>query len=782
MRKVELLAPAGSLACMRAAIAGGADAVYMGGPKFGARAYAENPETDGLLEAIDYVHRYGKKLYLTVNTLLKEAELSGLYDYLLPFYEAGVDAVLVQDLGVLKLIRERFPDLPVHASTQMTVMDPDGAQALQQLGLTRVVTAREITVPEMRAIADTGIEVEVFVHGAICYCYSGQCLLSSLIGGRSGNRGRCAQPCRLPYEVIREGRTLTRPGRNQVLNLKDMDTLSCLPDIVAAGVASLKIEGRMKSPRYTAGVTAVYRKYLDLCEKGGVYAVDPVDRRYLRELFDRGGYTEYASKGLHDHMVAIEGKPDFRAADEAFLAQHERTLPGGPMKRRLCGQLVFRVGEPVCLSVSAAEETAAAEKTVTVEKTVIAEESAETERAARTSAGEITVTGPVVQQAKSRPMDEETLSERFARLGDTEYEWETFTVDTDGQGFLPVGQLNELRRRAVAAWEETLTASCRREPPRSQPQADSGAGRTAYVPPDVPVLSVSVDSVSQLRTALSYREVARIYLNLSTITEKDEEEAFRLAADRKRTCERKACAGRSGEGIHAAGRSGEGPALYLNLPPVLRASMKEKLERRLSAYEAAPVEGYLVHTWDQAAWLRKRLPEAVLWADASLYTYNKEAEAVLQELGVQGITLPVELNSRELSRRMAGASLPSELIGYGYLPSMVSAQCVRRTVSGCDGRPGLLYLKDRKQKQFAVRNCCRYCFNVIYNSSPLYLLDCRKDWEAYGLCALRLAFTVETEKEMRRILEDGIASLRQGGAPAGPAGDFTRGHFRRGVE
>ena len=208
-KSVELLAPAGSMECMEAAIRAGADAVYMGGPKFGARAYAENPESDGLVQAIDFVHLHGKKLYLTVNTLLKPEELDGLYEYLLPFYEAGLDGVIVQDMGVVRRIRQDFPDLPVHASTQMTVMDADGARALQELGLTRVVTAREITVQEMKAIADTGMELEVFVHGAICYCYSGQCLMSSLIGGRSGNRGRCAQPCRLPYEVLQDGRMLT---------------------------------------------------------------------------------------------------------------------------------------------------------------------------------------------------------------------------------------------------------------------------------------------------------------------------------------------------------------------------------------------------------------------------------------------------------------------------------------------------------------------------------------------------------------------------------------------
>jgi putative protease len=711
----------------------------MGGTRFGARAYAQNPESEGLLEAIDYVHRHGKKLYLTVNTLLKEKELEELCQYLQPFYEAGLDAVLVQDLGVLRRIRQAFPDLPVHASTQMTVMDPDGIRALQDLGVTRVVTAREVTIPEMKAMADTGVEVEVFVHGAICYCYSGQCLLSSLIGGRSGNRGRCAQPCRLPYEALQEGRSLTGKEGGFVLNLKDMDTLTYLPDIVAAGVASLKIEGRMKSPRYTAGVTAVYRKYLDLVEKGGKYAVNPEDRRYLKELFDRGGYTEYASRGLRDGMVALDGKPDFRAQDEEFLTAWEKTLLHKPEKIHLLGQLKFQVGEPVSLTVRGTGAGSRGE-----------------DRKEDRKEPEVTATGPMVLQAENRPIEEEALRQRFSKLGDTEYEWEQLDIITDGQGFLPVGQLNELRRSAISLWEEKQLSAYRRGGEAKPCFEDQK--REEAVPPKQLSLFASVDTKQQWELALSYPGIERIYLNASTLTEREEDEILRQLSEK------------------------EHPSIYLNLPPVLRASMKEKLKKRLPLYEKAHIDGYLIHTLDQAAWLRACLPQGVLWADASLYTFNKEAEKLLQDMGIQGVTLPVECNAKELKSRMSGAALPTEMIGYGYLTSMVSAQCVHRTTAGCDKTPGLIYLKDRKQKQFAVRNCCRYCFNVIYNSSPLYLLDCRKDWESYGLTAIRLTFTTETKEEMRQILDAGWAAVFQGEKVACPVPDYTRGHFRRGVE
>ena len=254
--KTELLAPAGSMEALKAAVSAGADAVYLGGAAFGARAYAKNLDEQEILSAIDYVHLRNRKLYLTVNTLLKEEELEEkLYPYLRPYYEQGLDAVIVQDMGVLKAVRSWFPDLDIHASTQMTVTGSAGARFLESLGATRVVPARELSFAEIQKIhRKTNLEIECFVHGALCYCYSGQCLFSSLIGGRSGNRGRCAQPCRLPYEAYdKDNHRMGEPGDRYPLSPKDMCTVELLPEIVKSGIMSLKIEGRMKKPEYTAG-------------------------------------------------------------------------------------------------------------------------------------------------------------------------------------------------------------------------------------------------------------------------------------------------------------------------------------------------------------------------------------------------------------------------------------------------------------------------------------------------------------------------------------------------
>ena len=236
-RKIEILSPAGSYESMKAAIAAGADAVYIGGNRFGARAYADNLTEEQLLEAIDYVHLHGRKIYLTVNTLLKEKELrESFYEYLRPYYERGLDAVIVQDIGVLQFVKEHFPDLPIHASTQMTITNALGARFLEEQGVERVVTARELQLEEIKDIREkTDVEIESFVHGALCYCYSGQCLYSSMLGGRSGNRGQCAQPCRLPYKVNGSKES------SYVLSLKDICTLEYIPELVEAGIDSFKI-------------------------------------------------------------------------------------------------------------------------------------------------------------------------------------------------------------------------------------------------------------------------------------------------------------------------------------------------------------------------------------------------------------------------------------------------------------------------------------------------------------------------------------------------------------
>ena len=360
--RTELLAPAGSYEGLQAVVKAGADAVYIGGRMFGARAYAKNPEKDEMLEAIDYAHLHGKKIYLTVNTLLKNQELFGeLYDFLAPYYAQGLDAVIVQDFGVLSFIKKEFPDLPIHASTQMAVTGPHGARLIQEAGASRIVTARELSLKEIRDIYDqTGAEIESFVHGALCYCYSGMCLFSSMLGGRSGNRGRCAQPCRLPYTAYEKGRQMNDKNQSYLLSPKDMCTIEILPKLLQAGVYSLKIEGRMKRSEYAAGVTAIYRKYLDLYEKNPqAYRVEAEDMQELLDLYQRDGFNKgYYQVHNGKEMMAVWNQKEQSKKqniqgkrNEVLFERLKKKYLDAKLQEKITGTLVLCADVPAVLDL-----------------------------------------------------------------------------------------------------------------------------------------------------------------------------------------------------------------------------------------------------------------------------------------------------------------------------------------------------------------------------------------------------------------------------------------------
>lgn len=425
---IELLAPAGSYESLVAAVNAGANAVYMGGTKFGARAYADNPEEDKFIEGLTYAHRYGVKVYMTVNTLFKQKELDTLVDYLRPYYDEGVDAVIVQDLGALKVIKDNYPDLEIHASTQMTVANVYSAQLLKKHGIARVVPARELSLGEIRKIKEIGIEVETFVHGALCYCYSGQCLMSSMIGGRSGNRGRCAQPCRLEYVV--------NGKESNLISLKDLCSIQMIPQLGAAGIDSFKIEGRMKSPRYTAGVTEVWRKYIDLYESEGAdnYKVDPLDIKMLSDLYDRGGFTEgYYFKHNGPEMMAYEERKDRFGQNEELYSYLDDKYVNAIKKIPIKGVATIRQDRSIQLSAIAAGHKPCAIKADKPDK------------------------------AKNRALTEDDIRKQLEKTGGTMFEWEDLTIDTDEESFIPIGALNEMRRTVLLALTEEIDNESRRK-------------------------------------------------------------------------------------------------------------------------------------------------------------------------------------------------------------------------------------------------------------------------------------------------------------------------------
>lgn len=490
MKAIELLSPAGAYPILKAVIGAGADAVYVGGPAFGARAYADNFSKEELLESIDYAHIHNRKVYLTVNTLLKEREMEEqLFDYLLPYYEQGLDAVIVQDFGVLTFIREAFPQLSIHASTQMTVTGTDGAAFLQKQGASRIVTARELSFEEIQKIkSDTGVEIESFVHGALCYCYSGECLLSSMLGGRSGNRGRCAQPCRLPYEVLNAaGERLTREATH-ILSPKDLCTIGMIPQLAECGIDSFKIEGRMKQAEYAAGVTSIYRKYIDLYEQYGseAFQVDKNDEKKLESLGSRSGFTTgYYTRHNGSDMITFS-KPNHTKTDEKLHETIRETYLQKDLQRKIKGNLKLFCGKNATLSVGTGEV-------------------------------EVQILGEPVEAAQKKPLDKNTVSEKMQKTGNTSFIFDSLEIEMDDDIFVPIGQLNALRRDALHALEEKLLADTGRIGMAVKPEShksDIGTGnvRTADIHTADFSTTVSVQTTEQLACVCQDRIMSHAFV------------------------------------------------------------------------------------------------------------------------------------------------------------------------------------------------------------------------------------------------------------------------------
>ncbi len=732
-KKTELLAPAGSFAILKAAIDAGADAVYAAGDKFGARAYARNFTEEEMLAAIDYVHIRGKQLYLTVNTLLKEQEIGELYDYLCPLYEAGLDAVIVQDIGVMHYIRKRFPDLPIHASTQMTVTGVYGAKLLLEHGCSRIVTARELSLAEISHIyRTTGAEIESFIHGALCYCYSGQCLMSSMIGGRSGNRGRCAQPCRLPYELQKEPRGLSAPKwqENYPLSLKDLCAIEMIPELVQSGVHSFKIEGRMKQEAYVAGVAAIYRKYLDLYENhpNGDYRVSSEDYQKLLDLGNRSGFTDGYYKRHNGRDMVTFHKPSHEKNSDALQTGSVIHSDIQKKKEKINGILRIFINNPVSFVIEY--------------KKIRAE-----------------VAGFTVQAAQKQPLGRKDVLERMRKTGNTPFTFEELQIEMEEGSFVPAGALNQLRRDAIDKLTELLLEKYRRTAPEWKAQSTQNSKNVNKQQEPLPSLSVLTETVEQFETVLAQPEVERIY-----------QEAF--AFQRAKLCkEMKALAGQA---------HGNGKTCYLALPHIFRRQSAEWYAKNWRQISGTEVDGYLVRNLEELSFLQEMgVPSSQIQGDSNLYVTSNEAVCGWRMLSLSHYTLPVELNAKELQNLNCDGG---EMILYGYQPMMLSAQCLHKNTKGCDKTEGVFYLKDRYGKLFPVKNHCEDCYNIIYNISPLSLIHQVREIQLLHPGSFRLSFTIENRGETERIFKYYRRAKEGKLNRDNYLKDFTNGHFKRGVE
>lgn len=695
----ELLAPAGSLEILKGVIESGADAVYVGGSMFGARAYANNFTEEELLEAIDFAHLRGVKVYLTVNTLIKNSEFSKLYDYLLVYYKRGLDAVIVQDIGVVKAIHEYFPSMEIHTSTQMTVTGADGVRFLSQFGVTRVVMAREVSLAEMKRIhEETGMELEAFVHGALCYSYSGQCLFSSILGGRSGNRGRCAQPCRLPYTV--EGKK-----DEYILSLKDMCGIKALDKLHDAGVYSLKIEGRMKQLEYACGVVKYFRSYIDSKKP-----VSDADYDRIKALGNRCGFTDryYFDHNGSDMVTYV--KPNFvsNAAEPS------------PEKRKLSieGELVLREGEPGSLTVKR---------------------------------GDVTYKASIepVSAALKAPLDKKAAIDRINKTGDTDFEFSHIKAQIGENVFVPNGALNKLRRDAISGLCDKLLKKYYRndaryvdissmcELPEHVVKSDAAHEDGTVNAKDYTAIC-SCMTRAQLDTLIGYECFDVFYLDFDMYDRKTLIQQF--ADDVKSLTKRN-------------------KKVYLMLPTIFRADSSDYFVSIAKELDKVSFEGFVVKNYEEIYLTENLFTGKKVILDHNMYTFNDVSKSAFFEHGVSGDTVPLELNSREIMHRN---NIGSQMIVYGYYPLMTTANCVHKNTKGCDKKQKLIYLKDRYNKSFAVCNNCKECYNTIYNSLPTMLTKNISKLKEAGIRSFRYSFTIETPKQIKAVMDDKVAEYTNG--------------------
>ena len=803
MNKYEVLAPAGSYECMLAAFNAGADAVYVGGQMFGARAFANNFSTEELIQAIDFAHLHGKKIFLTVNTLLKNQEIEQqLVKYLIPLYEAGLDAVIVQDFGVLSLIKKHFPLMDIHASTQMTVTGKYFAKDLKKLGVSRIVPARELSLKEISEIYnETSLEIECFVHGALCYSYSGLCLLSSLIGARSGNRGRCAQPCRLPYDTLFKDETI---NGQYPLSPKDLCTLKILPKILEAGVYSLKIEGRMKKPEYVASVTAMYRKYVDMyIEKGSAgYKVDEKDIKLLMDIYNRGGFTEgYYEKHNGRELMSLE-RPNHMGVKVANILSVDKN------KRIITAKAVEDISKDDILEIFVSKDqnvyvtteniskncdftikfnniTSGKNERIDINKVVkligkgtsimrtrnnLLVKDIQDKYVIKSNIQDISfcgqifikkaspitvniwykdlfinVTGTIPENAANRPVSAEDIYKQFNKTGGTGFvlDKESFDIVLDDGLFVNIKELNQLRRDAL----EQLKAGILEKYKCNYTEINENIGTNIQASTyNAPLISVLVSSAEQLNEVINTANVSLIYVEKHIFSD-DSEELWQEYIKKAHSKDKK---------------------ILLAMPYITRSLGKEYIFRNKDTLFKLDFDGYLFRNMETVSIFEElKIDKKYTVFDNTIYGLNNHSFEYLCKYKPDLLTASYELNKQELLHIQ---NPKMELCVYGYIPVMISAGCLKKSYNKCNKQSEIVYLNDRLNNKFMVINRCEFCYNVVYNSKPLYLCDIINENNSFNAKALRYNFVNESPSDIRNILSG--ASVKE----------YTRGHYKRGVE
>lgn len=823
----ELLAPAGSREGLAAAVENGADAVYLAGKRFGARANAENFDEEALTEAIRYAHLRGVAVHVAVNTAVWDDEISEVAEYIRFLYEAGADAILVQDLGVAAIAKRLAPRLPLHASTQMTVHSLAGARALSEAGFSRIVLSRELSVDEIRYIAGhVSAETEVFIHGALCVCWSGQCLMSSMIGGRSGNRGLCAQPCRLPYSLTDETGLDVPGGASErfILSPKDLCAVTMLPSLVDAGVTSFKIEGRMKRPEYVAVVTDVYRRTLDRVLAGD-FSVSEEDMRRLSQIYSRDFTTAYLS-GTPGRDMMSASRPNNRGLPVGRVLSYDAMTHRAVVKlteRVSCGdEIDFWVSSggrvPTTLremlderGESVSEACAGSVVSLPVSRAVhphdrmfrvldvkLTEEARESYRTrrrvirismrARAHMGEhfvveataddgasaTAVSDFVVERAKKTPTEPDAIRKQLGRLGDTVYRTSRLDVDIDGDVMIPASVMNATRRKLTASLDEERHKKYIRPPLDHETTLTPPPSRkTGRERPLIIVASDTTDAaVASVRAGAD-----------GVLFGGDSYSGRMIPADDYRR-------------VYEVARS-SGRLFFINTPRILREGFTDYLVRLMDEAGKFSPDAVYVHNIGTLTLVRES-SDFPIHTDFSIITGNVYTIGYLMEMGASGVTLSPELTMGDVAALAKRSPLPTECIVYGRTELMVSAYCAVGSFIGkkagdgsctasCHG--GRFFLKDRIGAMFPVVTDA-FCQMHILNSRPMSMLPYLAKLGRLGIERLRVDGRYLSAEELSRVVKNHREALSYGTHPeaselsriAQMEGEgFTRGHFFRGT-
>ena len=824
-KEIELLAPAGTWEALEAAVNAGADAVYLGGKAFGARAYASNFDREEMSKAVYFCHMHRVRLYVTVNTLVDDRELPELEDYLVFLYNVGVDGIIVQDLGVIRAAQKLAPGLPLHASTQMTVTNSAGVRFAAEHGIVRVVPARELSLSDLKNACDTGLEIEAFIHGALCVCYSGQCLMSSLIGGRSGNRGRCAQPCRLPYALVDKNGNELLAGENAgqyLLSPKDLNTLQVLPRMIEAGVISYKIEGRMKRPEYVAVVVDAYRRAMD-SYKRGCYEVPAKDLANIEQIFNRDFTTAYLEKH-QGRLMMSDRRPNNRGVlvGRVQKLNKERTKAVVKLDKTIHTgdglEFWVKVGGRVGTTVNslringktaeAAEAGVLAEidvpkgvrlndrvfrtldsglmayagqfygeknkKRIPVAAKVTAHLGSALEVILTDADGNtgIGLTDFIAEPARKHALDETAVRKQVDRLGTTEYALEELETEIDESLMVPMSEINEARRKACEALDKARLESF--ASPRLLLQNKNEMRRWLMDLEETKnhawtgtlQLTVWVDTVDKVKAALEGGADWIIFggdrFSIRDVTFTDYGTAAKLT---KRT----------------------GRNIAFSTPRIVKEGQLGYFARFLQQAEECGVDLLYVHNlgiWQLAKEMKIKTP---LWADMSLNIFNTQTLWFWKEAGAAGATLSVELNMGQLAHLAKVSPLPLECMVQGPIEMMVSEYCAGGSFLGNLDKGACtfqckeeIYLHDRKDAKFRLAGD-QFCRMHVLNSQDLSVLGGLQELRNTGVARLRIDGRTYEPGQIRKLTETFKDALTLQGKAVENLPGTTRGHYYRGV-